>query len=437
MPPLISIVTPSFNQAKFLPETLDSLVAQNYPNLEVIIQDGGSTDGSVAIAEDYARRYPAMFRVFVEEDNGQADALNRGFARANGEILGFLNSDDTLYAGCLARVAEEIDPKRGRFIVFGRCLFTGEGSPYVGVEHPAEHKSHFEHLAIWKRGHNTLPQPSVFWHRTVWERCGGFDVHESHALDYDLFCRFSERYAFHRVDELWSTYRMHPASKSSQKTEAQILELTVNVSRKYWGGWWRPRRWRCEASYWWHDPHRHEVARHHAREAEKAVAEHRRFAALYRLAATTYYSPRMAWHRLVGAWTSGYLVHFVDRFLWKAEVPSERYSDGWIGPYYREVLKPGPGARRIVVILQHNPQGPHKKVTVQLYVDGEEKAEQRATEAKQFGLEAPCPQKASVTVEIRSNSYFVPRLVHNTPDDRKLSVQLLEIGTRGAGCAET
>ncbi len=211
--PLISIVTPSFNQGSYLAETLQSLLDQEYPRLEVIIQDGGSTDGAVAVAEEFVRRHPGIFRLYVEKDAGQADALNRGFARVTGEIHGFLNSDDTLYPGCLRSVARKIDPARGRWVVFGRCLFTGEGSRYVGVEHPAvEYRSHFEQLAIWKRGYNTLPQPSVFWHRRVWERCGGFKVTEHHVLDYDLFCRFSARYRFYRVDELWSTYRIHAVS---------------------------------------------------------------------------------------------------------------------------------------------------------------------------------------------------------------------------------
>ncbi len=238
--PSISIVVPSFNQAQYLGETLQSLVDQEYPKLDVIIQEGGSNDGSIAVAEDFVRRYPTIFRLIVEKDSGQADALNRGFARANGEILGFLNSDDTLFPRILHRVAAEIDPDRDRFIVMGRCMFTGEGSRYVGIEHPAEYGSHFEQLAIWKRGFNTIPQPSVFWHRAVWERCGGLDVNEHHALDYDLFCRFSEHYRFHRVDELWSTYRMHDSSKSAQRTEAEVLNLSIKVSRKHWGSWLSP-----------------------------------------------------------------------------------------------------------------------------------------------------------------------------------------------------
>src|SRR5688572_6918876 len=337
--PLISIVTPSFNQGHFLGETLQSLVDQQYPRLQVIIQDGGSTDNSVAIATDYVQRYPDIFALHVEKDAGQADALNRGFARATGEILGFLNSDDTLYPGCLQRVAREISPARSRWIVFGRCLFTGADSVYVGAEHPAEYRSHFEFLAIWKRAYNTMPQPSVFWHRQVWERCGGFNVAEHHVLDYDLFCRFSQRYDFHRIDELWSTYRMHAVSKSAQRTEAEILDLSIAVSRRYWGGWWSPLRWRCEISHWLHNRQLHEHARHHARRAEDAARSGRPVAALFEFAKTLAYSPRMARDRLLRSWLSAYRLKFLERLLWtEDEGFTGHYGDMWIAPLYRVEL---------------------------------------------------------------------------------------------------
>src|SRR5262249_35761700 len=162
--PRITIAVPSFNQGRFIRETLDSLVAQDYPNLEVIVQDGGSTDGAAEIAREFADRFPGVFRVHVERDRGHAHALNIAFRKSTGDILGYLNTDDTLYPGCLARVAREIDPARGRYIVFGRCLFTGEGSPYVGREHPAEFHGHFDMLAVWRRGYSILPQPSPFRH---------------------------------------------------------------------------------------------------------------------------------------------------------------------------------------------------------------------------------------------------------------------------------
>ncbi|MBT7865529.1 MAG: glycosyltransferase, partial [Opitutales bacterium] len=121
--PKISIVTPSYNQGAYLGETLQSLVDQDYPNLEVIIQEGGSTDDSIEIAQKFVEQHPSTFELHVEKDSGQADALNRGFRKATGQILGFLNSDDRLRKGCLQRVSKEIDPNRSRHIVFGRSLF--------------------------------------------------------------------------------------------------------------------------------------------------------------------------------------------------------------------------------------------------------------------------------------------------------------------------
>jgi glycosyltransferase involved in cell wall biosynthesis len=298
----ISIVVPSLNQGRFLAETLQSLVDQDYGALEVIVQDGGSTDGSIEIARDFALRRPELFKVFVEKDAGQADALNRGFGKATGDILGFLNSDDVLMPGVLRRVAAEVDPGRGRFIVMGRCIFGGEGTRYVGAEHPSRFEGHFEQLAIWKRGYNTIPQPSTFWHRSVWQRCGGFDIAESHVLDYELFCRFSRHYVFHRVDEVWSMYRMHPASKSASATEAEILAWSIAASRRHWGPVYFPLRWRCELSHLLWSMQFHERARHHARRAEEASHQGRRLSWLWEVIRTSAFSPRMAWNRLVLGW---------------------------------------------------------------------------------------------------------------------------------------
>jgi glycosyltransferase involved in cell wall biosynthesis len=427
--PRISIVTPSYNQGRYLAETLQSLVDQQYPDLQVIIQDGGSTDGAVAVAEDFVRRHPAIFQLHVEKDSGQADALNRGFARATGDILGFLNSDDTLYLGCLSSVAREISPLNGRWIVFGRCLFTGEDSPYVGVEHPAEYRSHFEFLAIWKRGFNTIPQPSVFWHRKVWEQCGGLNVSEHHVLDYDLFCRFSQRYRFHRVDELWSTYRMHAVSKSAQRTEAEVLDLSINVSRRYWGSWWSPLRWRYTVSHWLHNRHLHEYARHHASRAETAAKDGRRVVALWELLRTTVYSPFMARDRLLRTWLTAYGLKFLQRLLF---APDEgftgKHGDLWIGPLYRTELAVPAEARKILLTLQHTRQGSHKQVGIIMKLNGKIVAQRNVSEDGGFTLEADFERshRPRCLLELRCDSFFVPRHVHNTPDDRKLSLQLVE-----------
>lgn len=434
--PLISIAVPSYNQAPFIRETLQSLVDQQYPNLEVIIQDGCSTDGSASIAREFTERHPSIFRLFVEKDKGFAQALNRAFHRCNGEILAYLNTDDTLYPGCLHRVAAEIDPDRDRFIVFGRCLFTGENSPYVGVEHPSEFVDHFHQLAIWKRGYNTLPQPSVFWHRRVWEKHGGVKEEENHLVDYDLFCRYSKTFHFHRVDELWSTYRMHPSSKSSNITESELLARSIQRSRAYWGPWWTPLRWRCEISHWIHSQQFHERARHHARRAEQAWDSGKCGRAVGEAMHTLRYSPSMAWHRLIQPLLSEnglaglvFLV-FKDEDSAAAEFVG-KHGDNWIGPVYRHRVEFPHDHAEIQLLLQHIPQPGmhHQNIEVDLLVNGRKLCSERRTEKGQFAVRAMVkrpPNQNSLEIELRTRPYFVPRLVSGSPDDRKLCLLLLD-----------
>ena len=445
--PLISIVVPSLNQGRFIRETLQSLVDQQYLNLEVIIQDGGSTDGAAEIAREFVERHPAIFKLFVEKDSGFAQALNRGFRRATGEILAYLNTDDTLYPGCLHCVAKEIVPSEDRYIVLGRCLFTGEDSPYVGVEHPAESASHFEQLAIWKRGFNTLPQPSVFWHRRVWEECGGFNESENHLVDYDLFCRFSKAYRFHKVDELWSTYRMHSSSKSSNVTEPEILARSIAISRRYWGPWWHPLRWRCELSHWIHGQHLHERARHHARRAEECWDRGQFLTAFGEGVQTTRYSPKMTWHRLLQPLLAekGYSALAFLLFKKQSTVStavSGKHADNWIGPVYCQQVQLPHRRSEIIIVLEHRPQpgGRHSKIKVDLLIDGRKVASKRISQKGQFNIKANVNRpedKDVVELELNTQPYFIPRLITGAHDDRELCALHLKTIVRPGQARET
>jgi glycosyltransferase involved in cell wall biosynthesis len=387
--PRITIAVPSYNQGPFIRETLQSLVDQHYPNLEAIVQDGGSTDGAIEVAQEFAQRYPDTFRLYVEKDRGPAHALNMAFARSTGEILGYLNTDDTLYPGCLNHVAREIDPARGRYIVFGRCLFTGEG-PYVGLEHPAEYRGHFDLLAVWRRGHNAIPQPSTFWHRSVYERCGGFDAER--GLDFVQWCKFSKHFWFHKVDELWSTYRMHPASVTSNTTEQEWIELMIKYSRAHWGPWWHPLRWRCSLSY----------------------RIHRSLAGYWLLRSLLARRLRVVPHR--GSRRRG------------ASAVADKYGDNWIGPVYRAEFSVPPDATRLTLLLEHHPQGHHRRISPGLWLNGKLVDRRRASEAGRlsFAVDLVPYRGASCTLEVRTPEFFIPRFITGAPDDRQLSVLLLE-----------
>lgn len=240
--PRISVITSSYNQGGFIARTIESVLAQQYPNLEHIVVDGMSSDDTPAVLARYSH-----LRVIREPDQGQADAINKGFRVATGDILCFLNSDDTFLPGALDRVAREIDPARGRHVVLGRCRFIDEHDRFVGVEHPSAFESHRRVLEIWK-GY-CIPQPAVFWTPEVWRRCGPLNEKEQLMLDYDLFCRFSRDYPFHFVDQVLATYRMHSESKTSSVTDAQRLEQAIQVSRRYWGSPASLQWWQIQLSY--------------------------------------------------------------------------------------------------------------------------------------------------------------------------------------------
>ena len=430
--PTISIVIPSLNQGQYLGETLASLVAQHYPNLQIVVQDAGSVDNSAEVARDFERRLPGVFQLFIEKDQGQAHGINLGFQKTNGEIMSFLNADDTLFPGCLHSVARELDPARNRLVVMGRCLFTGEGAPYVGMEHPCEFIDHFHQLAIWRSGINTIPQPSVFWHRSVWERCGPLDETQRHVLDYDLFCRFSRYYRFHKVDELWSTFRIHSASKTFSKTEQEVLDMSIEVSRRNWGPWWKPLWWRCSTSLWLHNPHTFERARQHAHKAEEAF-QIRDYAVVFSQSlATLCASPSLGWNRLVLPFVYNRLIPRFQHFLFRGTTTpvgsAGRFADGWIGPNYEEEHIIPPDASSMLLQIRYTrPKMVKTKVIVS--INGEPRWTKEFCEVSSESVCIPVVDERGGNIRLRivSSSAFVPKHYNDCDDARLLSLVLEKI----------
>ena len=280
--PSISIVVPVMGPSKDLGDALRSLEEQGYPALEVIVESG----------EPGASHTPA-------------ELLNRGFARASGDIRGYLRADERLLPGALQRIAVEVAPERARHVVMGRALLLVDGMEEVGVEHPCEYLGYFDHLAVWKRGFNAVPQASVFWHRAVAEHCGAFAGEHRCAVDYDFICRVGKAHAIHPVDCVWSARRIPADATSATVTEAEMEEMLVRVSRTHWGSWSSALRWRCELSHGLHQRHLHENARHHARLGENAAAEGRCFVAAVEFVKTWLLSPAMARARWKGCRRAG------------------------------------------------------------------------------------------------------------------------------------
>lgn len=211
MPPLISVVTPSYNQAAFLEKTILSVIRQNYPNLEYFIVDGGSTDGSVEIIEKYAdqQKYPSPLSWWVSEsDSGQAEAINKGFRRAQGEFVTWLNSDDLFLPDTLAQAAAVLEANHQLGFVFGNALTI---DPQGGILNGLVFRDWgFKELLRF----HIICQPSVIMRREVLERAGYLDQSYHFMLDHHLWLRMARLAPIQHLDCFLSAARQHPSAKN-------------------------------------------------------------------------------------------------------------------------------------------------------------------------------------------------------------------------------
>ncbi len=204
--PLVSIVTPSFNQARFLEATIQSVLSQNYPRLEYLIVDGGSTDGSLEIIKKYASRLTWWIS---EKDQGQTDALNKGLGHARGDILAWLNSDDTYEPGAVASAAKYLQMHREVGLVYGDANYIDENGRRVG-RFPAAQTD----LRLLRQGYVHIPQQASFFRGELWRTLGPLDPSFYFAMDYDLWVRIASRAALKYLPETWANFRLHAAGKT-------------------------------------------------------------------------------------------------------------------------------------------------------------------------------------------------------------------------------
>jgi glycosyltransferase involved in cell wall biosynthesis len=223
--PTISIVTPSLNQGQFIEQTINSVLAQNYPNLEYIIIDGGSTDDSVELIKKYA----GHLKYFVsEKDRGQANAVIKGLQHCTGEIFNWINSDDYLETGALEKIADAFSDTNVQLIA-GKVRNFSPGYEQIVQNQNLSAKG----LMCWSPDVRFV-QPGVWMRRELLERCGGLDEHFHYAFDWDLYIRYLYHFpTVKEIPDLLVHFRLHEQSKTvslQERFHAEEREIIEKLS---------------------------------------------------------------------------------------------------------------------------------------------------------------------------------------------------------------
>ncbi|WP_321476903.1 glycosyltransferase family 2 protein [uncultured Paludibaculum sp.] len=232
--PLVTVVTPSYNQAEFLRATIESVLGQDYPRIEYLVMDGGSTDGSAEIASEYGGRL-----TFVSEpDRGQSHAINKGFQRAQGEIVAWINSDDVLLPGAVSAAVRAFAESPGVGAVYGEGYCIDRAGQVTG-RFPAT-----EPFNLWRLTWvcDSILQQSTFFRRSAVAEVGWLREELRWSMDWDLLVRLGRRYGLKYIPEYLGCLREYAETKTASGGGIRFLELW-RLLRMQTGRWWGPGCW--------------------------------------------------------------------------------------------------------------------------------------------------------------------------------------------------
>lgn len=234
MIPKISIITPTLNQSCFIRETINSVLSQNYPDLEYIVVDGGSMDGTQDILNDFK----GAISWTSESDKGQVDAINKGLRKATGDVIAYLNSDDIYTPNALLTIGNIFKTRPDVQILTGKCI-------NVDINGNQIRSMIMNYKNYWLRlGNdrnlkilNYISQPSTFWRKNLLDTIGYFNPDYRFAMDYDYWLRASQAYKIHFVDKFLAKFRIYPSSITSSNSRKQFEEeysIAVKYSNAYY-----------------------------------------------------------------------------------------------------------------------------------------------------------------------------------------------------------
>ena len=231
--PKLTIVTPSYNQGCFIEETIRSVLLQGYPNLEYIIMDGGSTDESVGIIRKYA---PWLAYWHSMQDKGQADAINKGFARSTGEIIAWVNSDDTYEPKTFYRIVQSLLDHPSYQVIHGDAWYIDESGQRIAKCSCI--RSDFTYRYLLNR--DPIVQPTCFWYKALWQKVGPLRVDLNWGFDWEWYIRAKKYTEFFFIHKHIANYRLHSQSKTQTQTEGEKRHAELALISRRHGGWFQP-----------------------------------------------------------------------------------------------------------------------------------------------------------------------------------------------------
>jgi glycosyltransferase involved in cell wall biosynthesis len=404
--PSITVVTPSFNQARFIGETIESVLGQGYPNLEYIVVDGGSTDGT----QDILRRYGDRLRWVSERDRGQADAVNKGVAMGHGEIIGWLNSDDTYAPGALQRAARVFASAPDVGVVYGDADHVLEDGAHYGP-YPT---SAFDHQRLAERCF--ICQPAAFIRRRAFDAVGGVDAELRYCMDYDLWIRMGRQQRFVYLGEVLAQSRLHETGKTLASRRAVIEEIMATVKRHYG---LVPFEWV------------YEYADHRFNRAEREVFAAKRpspFAFAASLVLTVWFNRhRPAYWPQVARQAAK---RVLPLGLPRAYDFRDRWADGWISKRYVTNVAAAPAGRAVVIRGRHEMPG-RRPLTLSIFANGVSLGTHVLSDPGPFTIHAACPSTddGTLRLEIIADRIFRP-MYRGSRDPRPLSCIIDDVRVR-------